>query len=59
MKRTKPRKPSRLPAPIPPPRPGSAPAPQPAAEAPWQQEARHRERALLWTDDKPFSIWKS
>lgn len=24
-----------------------------------QHEARQRERALPWTDDKPFSIWKS
>ena len=24
-----------------------------------QEEALRRERALLWTDDKPFSIWKS
>lgn len=24
-----------------------------------QREAERRERALLWTDDKPFSIWKS
>ena len=24
-----------------------------------REEALRRERALLWTDDKPFSIWKS
>ncbi len=24
-----------------------------------QAEAERRERALLWTDDQPFSIWKS
>lgn len=28
-------------------------------EQQYRQEARRREEALLWTDDKPFSIWKS
>lgn len=35
------------------------PTPQAAVETHWQEEALRRERALLWTDDKPFSIWKS
>ena len=30
-----------------------------AREQPYRQEARRREEALLWTDDKPFSMWKS
>lgn len=28
-------------------------------EQQYRQEARRREEALLWTDDKPFSMWKS
>jgi hypothetical protein len=30
-----------------------------AEEGQRREEALRRERALLWTDDKPFSIWKS
>jgi hypothetical protein len=27
-------------------------------ERQWRVEAEHREHALLWTDNRPFSIWK-
>lgn len=30
-----------------------------AREKQYRQEAQRREDALLWTDDKPFSMWKS
>ena len=29
-----------------------------AREQQYRQKARRREKALLWTDNKPFSIWK-
>lgn len=34
-------------------------APRTEEERNRREEAQQRERALLWTDDKPFSIWKS
>lgn len=34
-------------------------APRTPTEREQQEQALRRERALLWTDDKPFSIWKS
>ena len=34
-------------------------APRTPAEREQQEQALRRERALLWTDDQPFSIWKS
>lgn len=34
-------------------------APLPEEERRCREAAERRERALLWTDDKPFSIWKS
>ncbi len=27
-------------------------------ERQWRADAERRERALLWTDDRPFSVWK-
>lgn len=35
------------------------PAPHAAEETHWREEALRRERALLWTNDQPFSLWKS
>ncbi len=37
----------------------SHPAPRTPQEAQQLAEDLRRERALPWTDDKPFSMWKS
>jgi hypothetical protein len=34
-------------------------APRREQERQWRAEAELRERALLWTDDRPCSVWKS
>ena len=41
------------------PQPLSHPEPRTPQEHLLYENALRRERAVLWTDDRPFSVWKS